>query len=209
MPDFLLAHEKWAHFVTRIRLYCGHVPAPDGLSSLVTRTVEAGCAAMVEVDKSERWERFVGPFVVRRVDESEGHCKDRVRLGLFFAGCLKYLLPLLGRIEAQVNGTEWVVSEESFTGFWKERVFVKHGRSKGKEPDLFVSWNDKVIKDGEILVMAAYFFTYEEIRRVGPEVAEAVFDYVIPGKFGLLDWIVRGDETEGGALNDIGAKEAS
>ena len=212
VPDFLIAHEKWVHFVTRIGLYCGDLPERDGDRSLMERAVGSGCAAMAVVDKSSRWERLLDPVT----DEREEHCKSRVRLGAFFAGCLEYLLPLLCSIEVEVQGARWVVGEESFTGYWKRQwEFTKYRRVKGKGPELNVNWNYRVVRDSELLVLAAYFFTYEEIRHVGADVAEAVFDFVAPGKYGLFDWIIRDGDgasvelTEGGALNGIRAEEAS
>ena len=107
-PDFdallavLPAREDWERFVNRVVLCCGELPAPEGSTTLAAHCVAAGCAAASAVDKTRLWERLAP--AERR--EREGF-EARVRLGLFFAGCLKYLLPRLCTVRVRVGKAEW------------------------------------------------------------------------------------------------------
>ena len=183
VPEFLLEHEKWTPFVTRMAVHCGDLPSPDGSGMLVTGSVAAGCGAMAALDRSRRWEYLVD----RGPDESMQHCKARLRLGLFFAGCLAYLVPLLCRVEVTVEGVPWLPGEESFTCFWRKWGVRTRGRSKGKASEIKMAWGNGAPAASEILVLASFFFTCQEVRYVWPAVARGVLDYILPDEFGDFD----------------------
>ena len=183
VPEFLLEHEKWTPFVTRMAVHCGDLPSPDGSVTLMTGAVAAGCRAMAALDRHRGWDYLVD----RGPDESRLHYKARVRLGLFYAGCLPYLVPLLGRVEVDVEGEHWLPGEESFTCFWRKWGVRIRGKSKGKASEIRVAWGNKAPATGEILLLASFFFTCQEVRYVWPAVARGVLDYILPGEFGVFD----------------------
>ena len=183
VPEFLLEHEKWTPFVTRMAVHCVDLPSPEGTGPLVTGAVAAGCRAMAALDRSRRWKYLVD----RGADESLLHYQARLRLGLFYAGCLAYLVPLLCRVEVTVEGMPWIPAEESFTCFWKKWGVRTRGKSKGKAYDIKVAWKNGAPAASEILVLASFFFTCREVRYVWPAVARGVLDYILPGEFGVLD----------------------
>ena len=189
VPEFLLEHEKWTPFVTRLAVHCGDLPSPDATETLVTRSVAAGCRLMAELDRSRRWEHLVD----RGADESLLHYKARLRLGLFFAGSLAYLVPLLCRVEVEVEGVPWLPVEESFTCFWRKWGVRTRGKSKGKTSDIRVVWGHRTLAASEILVLASFFFTCREVRYVWPPVARGVLDYILPGEWGVFD-VMMSDE---------------
>lgn len=194
VPEFLLEHEKWTPFVTRMAVHCGDLPSPDSTETLVTRSVAVGCRAMAALDRQRRWEHLVD----RGPDESMLHYKARLRLGLFFAGSLAHLVPLLCRVEVEVEGVLWVPVEESFTCFWRKWGVRTRGRSKGQASEIKVTWGHRALGASEILVLASFFFTCREVRYVWPAVARGVLDYVLPGEFGVLDMILAEDRPEAG-----------
>ena len=215
VPEFLLEHEKWTPFVTRMAVHCGDLPSPDGTGTLVTGTVAAGCRAMAALDRSREWQYLVE----RGPDESLQHYKARVRLGLFYAGCLAYLLPVLCGVEVQVQGAAWVPVEESFTCFWRKWGVRTGGKAKGKMPQMKVAWGNGRVGTSEILVLASFFFTCREVRYVWPAVARGVVDHILPGEFGVLDLLMAEESREpaglaavpqlmeGGDVNGPGARE--
>ena len=183
VPEFLLKHQKWTPFVTRIAVHCGDLPAPDGSGTLVTGCVAAGCRTMAVLDHRRDWEFLA----LRGSDETLLHYKARLRLGLFFAGCLEYLVPLLCRAEVRVDDVPWVPVEESFTCFWRKWGLRTRGKSKGKASEVAVTWGYRPLAVSEILVLASYFFTCQEVRYVRPPVARGVLDYILPHEFGVFD----------------------
>ncbi|MDE0207426.1 MAG: hypothetical protein OXP66_15550, partial [Candidatus Tectomicrobia bacterium] len=114
VPEFLLEHAKWTPFVTRMAVRCGELPSPEGTGTLMTSAVAAGCRAMAVLDRHRGWEYLVE----RGPDESRLHYRARLRLALFYAGSLAYLVPLLCRVKVTVKGMPWIPAEESFTCFW-------------------------------------------------------------------------------------------
>ena len=189
VPEFVLKHEKWTPFVTRMAVHCGELPSPDGSETLVTASVAAGCRAMAALGRSRRWEYLVA----RGPDESMQHYKARVRLGLFFAGCLAYLVPLLCRVEVTVEGVPWFPCEESFTCFWRKWGVLTRGKSKGKASEIKVAWEYRALTASEILVLASFFFTCQEARYVWPAVARGVLDYILPSEYGVFDMMMSED----------------
>ena len=194
VPEFLLEHEKWTPFVTRMAVHCGDLPSPDGTGTLMTGAVAAGCRAMAALDRHRGWKYLVD----RGPDESLLHYKARLRLGLFCAGSLAYLVPLLCRVEVTVEGMSWLPGEESFTCFWKKWGMRTRGKSKGKASDIKMAWGDGAPAASEILVLASFFFTCQEMRYVWPAVARGVLDYILPGEFGVLDLMMAEDSPETG-----------
>ena len=194
VPEFLLEHEKWTPFLTRMAVHCGDLPSPDGSGTLTTDAVAAGCRAIAVLDRHHRWDYLVD----RGPDESRLHYKARVRLGLFYAGCLAYLVPLLGQVEVDVEGERWIPAEESFTCFWRKWGVRTRAKSKGKASEFRVAWGNKAPTTGERLLLASFFFTCQEVRYVWPTVARGVLDYILPGEFGVFDMMLAEDRPEAG-----------
>ena len=193
VPEFVLKHEKWTAFVTRMAVHCGDLPSQDGSGTLVTGAVAAGCRAMAALDHRRGWEYLVD----RGPDESMQHYKARVRLGLFFAGCLAYLVPVLCRVEVTVEGVPWFPCEESFTCFWRKWGVRTRGKSKGKASEIKVAWECRALTASEILVLASFFFTCQEVRYVWPAVARGVLDYILPSEYGVFDMMMSEARRDG------------
>ena len=172
----LPVRERWERFVNRVALCCGDLTAPDGAATLASRAVTAGCEAVPALEQSRLWERLAPADRQQR----EGF-DDRVRLGLFFAASLKYLLPLLCTARVSVNGEKWEPFYKSLPDFLKEQ----DGTAE-------VSWEESAPHAGRMLALASFFLGRSEVvEHLTPVVAQEVFDYLRPdGQRGLFGTIL-------------------
>ena len=171
----LPAREGWERFVKRVAMCCGDLAAPDGDTTLAARCVAAGCEAVPALEQSRLWERLA-PADRRERDGFD----DRVRLGLFFAAGLKYLLPLLCTVRVRVGKAEWEPFHKSLPDFLNEHDGAPE-----------VTWLDSAPHAGRILALASFFLGRQEVvDYLKPGVAEEVFDYLRPdghrGLFGTI-----------------------
>ena len=162
----------WGPFVNRLAACCGRLPDPEGAMTLVAAGVAAGCEAAPVVDKTTLW----GRLAPGDRDEREAF-EDRVRLGLFFAGCLKYLLPLLCTVRVTVGEAAWEPFYKTFDEFLSDG---------GSEAD--VTWLESAPHAGLVLMFASFFLGAKEVvDDLTPVVAQEVFDYLRPdGERGLF-----------------------
>ncbi len=173
----LPARAGWEGFVGRVVLCCGDLAAPEG-----STTLAAGCAAASAVDKTRLWERLAPAG--RRARQG---FEARVRLGLFFAGGLKYLLPRLCAARVSVNGVAWEPFYRSLPDFLDDH---------GGEPE--ITWRESPPHAGRVLTLAAFFLRRKEVvEELTPVVAQEVFDYLRPdGQRGLFGTML-GDAGQG------------
>jgi len=172
----LPGRERWERFVSRVALCCGDLAAPNGAATLAAACVAAGCEAVPAVEKTRLWERLAPAD--RR--EREGF-EDRVRLGLFFAGGLKFLLPLLCTVRVRAGEAEWEPFHASLCDFLEA-----HGASPPE-----VTWRETAPHAGRMLALASFFVGRQEVvEYLTPVVAQEVFDYLRPdghrGLFGTI-----------------------
>ncbi|MDE0207424.1 MAG: hypothetical protein OXP66_15540, partial [Candidatus Tectomicrobia bacterium] len=166
LTALLSDRDGWERFVDRVVLCCGALPDPEGAATLASRCVAAGCVAVPALERSRLWERLAPAD--RR--EREGF-EDRVRLGLFFAAGLKYLLPLLCTVRVRVGKAEWEPFHASLGDFLNA-----HGGSSAE-----VTWLDSPPHAGRILALASFFVGRQEVvEHLTPAVAQEVFDYLRP-----------------------------
>ena len=179
LPD----RDGWERFVNRVMLCCGELAAPDGAATLATRAVAAGCQALPALERSRLWERLAPG----RRHEREGF-EERVRLGLFFAASLKYLLPLLCTVRVRVGEGEWEPFHASLGDFLKE--------NGATSPE--VTWHQSPPHAGRMLAMASFFLSRNEVvEHLTPVVAQEVFDYLRPGGREGLFGTILGDAGHG------------
>ena len=179
LPD----RDGWERFVSRVMLCCGDLAAPDGDATLATRAVAAGCQALPALEKSRLWERLAPG----RRHEREGF-EERVRLGLFFAASLNYLLPLLCTVRVQAGEAEWEPFHASLADYLNE-----HGATSPE-----VTWNQSPPHAGRMLALASFFLGRNEVvEHLTPVVAQEVFDYLRPGGHEGLFGTILGDAGHG------------
>ena len=183
LAALLPGRDGWQRFVNRVVLCCGDLPAPDGAATLASRCVAAGCAALPALEKSRLWERLAPADRRQRQGFDE-----RVRLGLFFAASLKYLLPLLCTVRVQVGQAEWEPFHASLPDFLNE-----HG---GSSPQ--ATWRQSAPHAGRLLALASFFLGRQEVvEYLTPVVAQEVFDYLRPGGHRGLFGTLLGDAGQG------------
>ena len=94
----------WQPFVDRIERRFDGLPAPDGGESFVQGCVAAGCQAVPVIRRNTLWERQAPPLSDRR---ARGVYELRIRLGLFFAASLRYLVHGACRLRIKIDDAEW------------------------------------------------------------------------------------------------------
>ena len=94
----------WQPFVDRIEQRFDGLPAPDGAESFVGGCVAAGCKAVPVIRRNTLWERQAPPLSDRR---ARGVFELRIRLGLFFAASLRYLVHGACRLRIKIDDVEW------------------------------------------------------------------------------------------------------
>ena len=94
----------WQPFVDRIEKRFDGLAAPDGGESFVGGCVAAGCQAVPVIRRNTLWERRAPPLSDRR---ARGIFELRIRLGLFFAASLRYLVHGACRLRIKIDNVEW------------------------------------------------------------------------------------------------------
>ena len=189
VAELLPNRAAWGPFVNRLAACCGRLADPEGAMSLVAAGVAAGCEAAPVVDKTTLW----GRLAPDDRDEREAF-EDRVRLGLFFAGCLKYLLPLLCTVRITAGDAVWEPFHKTFDEFLGDG-----------DPEPEVTWLESAPHAGRVLMFASFFLGAKEVvDGMTPVVAQEVFDYLRPdGRAGICSvrcWGMPGwawDKTRG------------
>ena len=90
----------WQDYVDRIMHSFDGLPAPDGGASFVRECLAAGCKAVPAIGRRDVWERRAPP-----VSDRKGRAvfEVRIRLGLFFAASLRYVVHGACRLRVKVR----------------------------------------------------------------------------------------------------------
>ena len=104
----------WQDYVNRITDRFDGLPAPDGGESFVRGCLAAGCRAVPVIRRNTLWENRAPPLSDRR---ARGVFELRIRLGLFFAASLRYLVHGACRLRAKVGDAEWHAVTEQEVSF--------------------------------------------------------------------------------------------
>ena len=169
----------WEGFVKRVLLCCGELELADGEGLVTERCVSAGCDAVGAFERSRLWERLM-PAGRRQREGFE----DCIKVGLFYAGCLRTLLPLLCSVKVKVGGSEWEPFESSLPDFLKT----------ADGGDVEIEWVEKEVHAGRMLTLASLFLGRREIVEIlRPVVAQEVFDCLRPGGERGLFGTILGD----------------
>ena len=173
----------WERFVGRISDRLDGLPAPEGGESFVGACVAAGCQAVPAMRRSSLWERRIPPSSDRGVFEL------RIRLSLFFAGCLRAVVQGLCRLRVETDGTEWHlllgglkagdVEWHPVTGDdMSFREFLEKLGDRSPE----VTWSDAAAKVGDVNLLAGVYFPFQEVMLVTPGLASDVLAFIQPGR---------------------------
>ena len=162
----------WQPFVDRIEKHLDGLPAPDGGESFVGGCVAAGCQAVPVIRRNTLWERQAPPLSDRR---ARGIFELRIRLGLFFAASLRYLVHGACRLRAKVGDAEWHAVTEQEVSF---RDFLA-----AHDGELDVAWSKALPDFGAVCLLTQFFFTSQGgVLLLTPELAADVLAFVQPGR---------------------------
>ena len=172
----------WQSFVSRIEERLDGLPAPDGGESFIRECVAAGCRAVPVARRNGLWERDAPRDVDGQVLGVYGL---RIRLGLFFAGSLRYLVHGLSRLRIETGDGEWrplkggAIEWDPVEGRGVSYQEFVAGLESGQTAP---SWADTEPRLGEVYLLSMYFLQEEERVLLGRDVATEVLDYVAPGR---------------------------
>ena len=161
----------WQSFVDRIEKHLDGLPAPDGGDSFVGGCVAAGCQAVPVIRRNTLWEGQAPPLSDRR---ARGIFELRIRLGLFFAASLRYLVHGACRLRAKVGDAEWHAVTEQEVSF---RDFLA-----AHDGELDVAWSKALPDFGAVCLLTQFFFTSQGVLLLTPELAGDVLAFVQPGR---------------------------
>ena len=176
----------WQPFVDRIEQRFDGLPAPDGGGSFVGGCVAAGCQAVPVIRRNTLWENQAPPLSDRR---ARGIFELRIRLGLFFAASLRYLVHGACRLRIKIDDVEWQMRSGGLKVAGVEwHPVTGDGVSFGKlltghaggEP--VVTWSERVPGIGEVCVLAGFFFPFQEVNLLTPGLAGDVLAFAQPGR---------------------------
>ena len=158
----------WHSFVERIDKSLGGLEAPGG-GLFVRECITAGCKAVPVVQRNSLWEQKAPPISEKR---ARGAYELRIRLGLFFAGCLRYLVQGIGRVRVKAGDKEWYPVMDKGVPFLEFR--------DSHDGKVEVSWTNSVPDIGRAYFLTEYFFPLPEGLMLTRPIAEEVLNYVRP-----------------------------
>ena len=159
----------WYSFVERIDNALSGLDAPEGGKPFVHECIAAGCRAVPVVRRNALWERDAPPIS----EKSDRFVYElRIRLGLFFVGCLRYLVQGVGRMRVTAGDKEWYPVMDKGVPFRKFRDL--------HEGKVEVTWTNSVPDFGETSHLATYFFPLPEQLMLTRPIAKEVWNYLRP-----------------------------
>ena len=169
----------WQSFVERIENRFAGLAGAEGIESFVRECVAAGCLAVPVARRNSLWEQNA-PDASER--DARAVYELRIRLALFFAGCLRYLVHGAGRLRVRAGDREWYPIMDKGVSF-AEFAAAAEGKVE-------VAWSKPAPDFGEAYFLASMFLPPEEALMLTPGIAREVFNYVRPddpgGLFGMM-----------------------
>ena len=189
----------WQPYVDRIIERLDGLPAPDGGGSFVRACLAAGCKAVPVMRSSTLWERDLSPQ--ERYDSERSGLAARVRLGLFFAASLRYLVHGLCRLRIKTErGDDWHPLDGPLR---RGEIFWRPVRGGGvsfrafeaaHEGGLGITWLDVQPTDAQACVLASYFLQAYERSLLTLEQVTDVVDCAMPSSSGgVFRWMLFND----------------
>ena len=169
----------WQGFAERLQGRFEGLPAPEDGGLFVDECLKAGARAVPVMRQSSLWEQDA-PDISEK--QARGVYELRIRLGLFYAASLRYLVQGVSRVRVTCGESEWKpVTEagESFKDF-----------AARQDGEVEVSWSKAAPGLGQACLSVHVFMTAEEALLLTPELAEEVYDHACSvgpsGLFGLM-----------------------
>ena len=169
----------WQPFAERLQDRFEGLPASEGDGLFVDECLRAGARAVPVIRGNRLWEKNA-PRISEK--QARGVYEMRIRLGLFYAASLRYLVQGVSRMRVTCGESAWKpVTEagESFKNF-----------AARQEGEVEVTWSNSPPGFGQACLATQVFLTPEEALLLTPELAEEVYDHACSvgpsGLFGLM-----------------------
>ena len=174
----------WQPYVDRIIQRFDGLPAPDGGGTFVRACLSTGCKGVPAMQQNVVWRnRQPGP----EYRQARINFQLHVRLGLFFAASLRYLVHALCRLRIRDGKTDWHPLMDTLRAgdvYW--RPLLGGGVSfrelqAAHESGLAITWLDTQPTHAQVATLAPYFFEKYERSLITLELAVDVMACVEPG----------------------------
>ena len=169
----------WQDYVDRITHSFDGLPAPDGGASFVRECLAAGCKAVPAIRRRDVWERRAPPASDRK---GRAVFEVRIRLGLFFAASLRYVVHGACRLRVKSGADEW----HPLPGYGP--TFREFQAASDRKPA--ITWLKIEPKFGQACLLAYSLFQLREVTLLSFDLACDVYGHVLPrhpgGLFSIL-----------------------
>ena len=179
----------WQSFAERLQGRFEGLPGTDGTGSFVDECLRAGAEAVPVARRNTMWQKDAPDPSKKR---ARGIYELRIRLGLFYAASLRFLVHGLSRLRVTCGEAAWHgVSEEgqSFRDF-----------AAGQDGEVEVAWTNAAADFGKACLASQVFLAPKEALMLTPRLAEEVYNNASPGPSGLFAMMLAAEgqgEAEG------------
>lgn len=173
----------WQRFAERLHGWFDGVPGRYGTGSFVDECLRAGAAAVPVIHRNTLWQKNA-PDTSRK--RARGIYELRIRLGLFYAASLHYLVEGASRLCARCGDTEWhgfTDGSQPFSEFVAEQ-----------EGEVEFTWTNGAPDHGKACLITHMFIKAEEMLKLTGELAQEVYNNAAPaGPYGLFALMLAAD----------------
>lgn len=173
----------WQGLAERLRDRFEGLPAPGDGGLFVDACLRAGARGVGAAQHSSLWEQDA-PDISDK--QARGVYELRVRLGLFYAASLRYLVEGVARMRVTCGDSEWKPVTEGGESF---RDFAAR-----QEGEVDVTWSKAAPDFGQACLVTQLFVAPDEALLLTPELAREVYEHVCSaGPSGLFGMMLASD----------------
>lgn len=169
----------WQRFAERLHHRFDGVPGRNGTSSFVDECLRAGADAVPVIRRNTLWKKNA-PDTSRK--QARAIYELRIRLGLFYAASLRYLVEGASRLCARCGDAEW-------HGFMEEGQPFSEFLA-GQDDKVEITWTNGAPDYGKACLITHVFIQPEEMLLLTDELAQEVYNNAAPsgprGLFALM-----------------------
>ena len=173
----------WEGFAERLQDRFEGLPAQGEAGLFVDECLRAGARAVPLLEQNSLWEQDAPDISEKQL---RGLYELRIRLGLFYAASLRYLVQGVSRMRVTCGDSEWKpVTEtgESFKDF-----------AARQDGEVEVSWSKTVPTFGQACLVTHVFVAPEEALLLTAELADEMYEHVCSaGPSGLFGMMLASD----------------
>ena len=173
----------WEGFAERLQDRFEGLPAQGEAGLFVDECLRAGARAVPLLEQNSLWEQDAPDISEKQL---RGLYELRIRLGLFYAASLRYLVQGVSRMRVTCGDAEWKPVTETGESF-KDFAARQDGETE-------VSWSKTVPTFGQACLVTHVFVAPEEALLLTAELADEVYEHVCSaGPSGLFGMMLASD----------------